>query len=46
MTGWLLPIALLAICILALWLGIDSTERDRTSSGVVWRDVTDDYRES
>jgi hypothetical protein len=44
MTGLLLPIILIAICILSLWLGVDSTDRRPGSNGVVWRDVTDGSR--
>ncbi len=45
MTGFLLPIILLAICILSLWFGVDSTDRRPGSNGIVWRDVTGDFRE-
>jgi hypothetical protein len=38
MTAVILPLLLLAICILSLWFGVDSTDRDSGSNGMVWRD--------
>jgi hypothetical protein len=45
MTGIVLPIILIAICVLSLWFGVDSSDRRPGSNGVVWRDVSDDFRE-
>ena len=38
MTALILPLLLLAICVLSFWLGVDSTDRDAKSNGMVWRD--------
>ena len=38
MTGVILPLLLLAICVLSLCFGVDSTDGETGSNGMVWRD--------